>query len=62
VSDGFLVGLVVGLAVGWLANPLVRWWLAAKEWREASRELELADELLRRMAQDDHPRPKEPHR
>lgn len=59
MNNAFVAGLLIGVAVGWLANPLLRWWLAVREWREASSEAALADELLRRMAEEADPEPKE---
>ena len=52
-----LVGLVTGLAVGLLAGPMLRAWLALAEWRATSREAELTDKLLGRLDRDlDGPR------
>ena len=59
MNDAFVAGLLIGVAVGLLANPLLRWWLAVREWREASKEAELADELLRLMAEKPPGEPKE---
>ena len=47
-----LVGVVIGLAVGFLAGPMLRAWLALAEWRAPSREAELTDELLGRLGRD----------
>ena len=52
-GDGFLAGLLIGVVVGLLLAPLLRWALAAREWREASREAGLADEVLERMAEEE---------
>jgi hypothetical protein len=52
VNDAFVAGLLIGVAVGLVAGPLLRWWITVREWREASREAELSDELLRRMAEE----------
>lgn len=52
-----MYGLVVGVTVGWLARPLLRWWLTVEEWRNAAREAAIAEELLRRMAPTSDPTP-----
>lgn len=57
MSDSFLIGVLLGITLGWLGRPLLRWWLIALEWREASREADIAEELLRRMAPDREPAP-----
>jgi H+/gluconate symporter-like permease len=44
---GFLLGLVAGLLIG----PVVRSWLAWREYVAASREAQLTDAVLRRMAE-----------
>jgi hypothetical protein len=48
-TDGFVVGLIVGVFVGLLAGPVVRSWLVWREWREASHEARLTEDLLERM-------------
>ena len=58
VNNAFVAGLLIGVAIGLVAGPLLRWWLAVREWREASREAELSDELLRRMAEEPRAEPK----
>jgi hypothetical protein len=58
VNDAFVAGFLIGVAVGLLAGPLLRWWVAVREWRDASREAELSDELLRRMGEEADPEPK----
>ena len=52
-ADGFIAGLLIGVAVGLLLAPVVRWVLTVREWRRASREAGLADEVLRRMTLDE---------
>jgi hypothetical protein len=47
-----LVGVLLGLAVGLLAGPLLRAWLAIAEWREMSREAELTEALIGRLDRD----------
>jgi hypothetical protein len=49
VSDDLIVGLTIGVVLGFLAGPLVRHLLAVREWAAASREAHLTDELLARM-------------
>ena len=48
-GSGFVVGLALGSFTGFLVGPIVRSWLAHREWAEASREARLADRLLERM-------------
>jgi hypothetical protein len=48
----FIAGLFVGMAVGFLAGPAVRSWLARREWMEASRQVRLTDEVLARLEAD----------
>jgi hypothetical protein len=50
--DGFLVGLLVGGCLGLLIGPVMRSWLAHREWEEASHEADVADRLLERMEAD----------
>lgn len=57
MSESFLIGVLLGVTLGWLGRPLLRLWLIASEWREASRESDIAEELLRRMAPDREPAP-----
>jgi hypothetical protein len=47
-----IVGLVIGTAIGFLAGPILRHWLAWREWTDASRESRLTDELLTRLEED----------
>lgn len=47
-----LVGIMIGVAIGLLVGPLLRAWLTLVEWRAASREAELTDELLGRLDRD----------
>lgn len=49
----FLVGIAVGLILGVLLAPTAYLWVGRKEWREASRELELADRLLDSLSETD---------
>lgn len=45
----FLSGLVIGVLVGLLVSPLLRFWLTWHEWAEASREARLTEDVLERM-------------
>jgi hypothetical protein len=45
----FLTGLVLGLVIGFVAGPLVRFWLAWHEWRDSSREARLTEATMNRM-------------
>ena len=58
VNGAFVAGLLIGVAIGLVAGPILRWWLTVREWREASKEAELSDELLRRMAEEPRAEPK----
>jgi hypothetical protein len=49
----FLVGIAVGAVVGFLLAPTAYLWVGRREWREASRELELADRLLESLDEPD---------
>lgn len=44
-----LSGLVVGLFLGLLLGPVLRFWLAWHTWTEASREARLTEDVLERM-------------
>jgi hypothetical protein len=49
-SDGqFVAGLLIGVFLGLLLGPILRSWLAWREWVEASREAELAERFLARL-------------
>jgi hypothetical protein len=46
-TDGqFVAGLVIGVFLGLLLGPILRSWLAWKEWAEASREADLTERFL----------------
>jgi hypothetical protein len=52
VADGeFIVGLVIGVFLGLLLGPVLRSWLAWREWVEASREADLTERLLAHLEQ-----------
>jgi hypothetical protein len=48
-SGDFIVGLLIGAAVGFLLRPAIRSWVASREWAEASRRARLTDEVLVHM-------------
>jgi hypothetical protein len=52
----FLAGLAIGVFLGLLVGPLLRSWVAWREWVQASREADLADRFLTRMEQDEETR------
>ncbi len=54
--DDFVAGLGVGTFLGLCLSPLLRAWLASREVKEASRERQLAEDLLDRMSWDVRPR------
>jgi hypothetical protein len=62
LTDDLLVGVAIGGAIGFLAGPILRHRLAYRAWRDASREADLADELIARLEElDDADRyPREP--
>jgi hypothetical protein len=45
-----LVGLLIGLVLGLLVGPVLRSWLAWREYREASREAQLTEDVLKVMS------------
>jgi hypothetical protein len=47
-----LVGILIGVAVGFLAGPVLRAWLTYVEWTETSREARLTEELISRFGRD----------
>ena len=51
-SGNLVVGLVLGLCIGFLVGPAFRSWLTIREWKEASREARLADRLLTKLETD----------
>lgn len=48
----FVVGLLVGVCLGFLLGPALRSWLSYREWADASRQERLADQLVARMERD----------
>jgi hypothetical protein len=57
MTDTFLAGLLIGVTLGLLLAPILRWAIAVREWRQASKEARLADEVLRRMVEESRPEP-----
>jgi len=51
--DGFLAGLLLGIFLGLALGPLLRAWLLWRVIEDARRDATLADEILRRMDDDD---------
>jgi hypothetical protein len=49
LSGDLLVGLAIGASIGFLVGPVVRSRITYREWREASRQARLTDELLARL-------------
>lgn len=45
-----VAGLLIGFAVGLLVGPILRSWLAWREFVDAGREARLADDVLRHMS------------
>jgi hypothetical protein len=46
------VGILIGVAVGLLAGPVLRAWLTYVEWSETSREARLTEDLIDRLDRD----------
>jgi hypothetical protein len=46
-----VAGLLIGVVVGLLLGPALRFTLTVREWRRAAREAEPADEVVRMMAE-----------
>jgi hypothetical protein len=46
------VGILIGIAVGLLAGPMLRAWLTYHEWAETSREARLTEALISRLDRD----------
>jgi hypothetical protein len=47
-----LVGVLIGVALGLIAEPHLRSWLTIREWNETSREARLTDDLISRLDRD----------
>jgi hypothetical protein len=53
-TDGqFVAGLIIGVFLGLLLGPILRSWLAWREWVEASREADLTERFLARWEEGD---------
>ena len=46
------VGILIGVALGLLAGPVLRAWLTYLEWTETSREARLTEDLIDRLDRD----------
>jgi hypothetical protein len=46
VAVSFILGVAVGAILGYILPPGLQFWMGRREWKEAARELELADRLL----------------
>jgi hypothetical protein len=46
------VGILIGIAVGLLAGPVLKAWLIYVEWTETSREARLTEALINRLDHD----------
>jgi hypothetical protein len=46
-----LIGLLLGIVIGLVISPLLRSWLAWRQYVEASREARLTEDVLRRMSE-----------
>lgn len=46
---GFLLGMAVGLLAGLLVGPVLHTWLTWREWRDASQEARLTEDVMRVM-------------
>jgi hypothetical protein len=51
--DEFLAGLLIGVFLGLVLGPVLRSWLAWREYVEASREADLTERLLEHLAEED---------
>ncbi|MGH2723522.1 MAG: hypothetical protein ACRDI0_04510 [Actinomycetota bacterium] len=58
----FVAGMVVGVLLGLLVGPLLRAALVLREYRRASAEAGLTEEVLRRMVERTEEAPAEPDR
>jgi hypothetical protein len=57
VVTTFLAGLLIGVVTGLLLGPVLRFTLTVREWRQASRDAEPADEVVRMMAEPERSAP-----
>jgi hypothetical protein len=60
-TAGLITGLLIGVLIGLALGPILRSWLTWREYVSASRQVPLADEVLRRLGEEpgkeDHPAP-----
>lgn len=52
VDGQFVAGLLIGVFLGLLVGPILRSWLAWREWVEASREADLTERFLARWEEE----------
>lgn len=57
IAVSFILGVAVGALLGLLLPAGAQFWVGRREWKEASRELELADRLIEVLAEDGEPHP-----
>jgi hypothetical protein len=57
IAVSFILGVAVGALLGFLLPAGAQSWVGRREWKEASRELELADRLLEVLAEGGEPQP-----
>jgi hypothetical protein len=55
LSGELVIGALLGFLLGVLVGPLMRSWLAWREWASASREADLIEDVLERMDADAWP-------
>jgi hypothetical protein len=55
IAVSFILGVGVGAVLGFILPSGTRFWMGRREWREAARELELADRLLETLGEVDEP-------
>jgi hypothetical protein len=57
IAVSFILGVAVGVVLGFVLPSGARLWVGRREWKEATRELELADRLLETLveAEESHP-------
>jgi len=57
IAVSLILGVALGVVLGFVLSSSVQSWLGRREWKEACRELELADRLLEVLAEEDEPHP-----
>jgi hypothetical protein len=53
IDGQFVAGLIIGVFLGLLLGPILRSWLAWREWVEASKEADLTERFLARWEEED---------